>query len=96
MSPECNEKLNMVYIEQNCEEDPELTACRRLWTGVLIQAIRDLNDLDDLIRNNALYWIKNDSIEFTSFISVCDILEINYRIVRKKILKNNIIFISIK
>ena len=66
--------------------DPALPY-KRLWTMVLIQAIKDTKSRNKLIRESAFYWITRDEKGFNSFLNVCDILNADAKKIRRIYIK---------
>jgi len=69
----------------------EYENCKKLWAGVLQQAIDDLNCIpkkteEQLAKEDALRWIESNNVSSFSFIWVCEVLDLNYKIIRAGIL----------
>jgi predicted DNA-binding ribbon-helix-helix protein len=70
----------------------EENQARRLWSAVLIQAIKDSrNRAKEMksIRAEALEWIKSNSNYENSFCAICTILDLNPAKTREKILSGD-------
>ena len=72
------------------DEHEHLRSIKKLWLGLLRQAIKDLKNRNSLVKRKAENYISNkNNYGIGSFIWICDFLQINPANARRKINKTN-------
>ena len=76
-------KSNEAFVYQTKQG----TNCEHLFLAVLQQAIKDLNDDKAALDANA--WFNSADQDLPSFIAICDLLNVDPNITRKRIYANS-------